>query len=280
MTELRRRMFEDMQLRGLSSKTQKCYVDSVKNLARYYGRSPDQLTEEEIRHFFLHLINQKRVAESTFRVYLYGIKFFYETTLKRRWPVLDLVRPSKRKKLPVVLSLGEVQRLLGLIRKPVPRMCLKMIYSCGLRLSEGTHLRVADIDSSRMMVRIRNGKGGKDRYVPLAQRTIDLLRAYWIAGRPRLWLFTARSRQTPVSNTTVQKTFKAALRQSGIQKNASVHTLRHSYATHLLESGVNLRVIQEILGHKSPKTTALYTHLTKKSIDVLHDALNVLMADL
>jgi integrase/recombinase XerD len=159
-------------------------------------------------------------------------------------------------------------------------MCLRMIYACGLRLREGTYLQVADIDPQRMLVRVRQGKGGKDRYVPLAERTLDLLRMYWQRERPRLWLFPARHQLTPLSATTLQKTFKRVLRQGGLSKDASIHTLRHSYATHLLERGVSLRVIQELLGHQSPSTTARYTHLTPKTFDVVHAAINALMADL
>jgi integrase/recombinase XerD len=280
MSQLRRRMIEDMQLHGLSAKTQQCYVDAVKHLARHHGRSPDRLSEQEIRAFFLHLVNERRVARSTFAIHYYGIKFFYEKTLGRAWPVFDVIRPRKSKRLPVVLSCEEVRRVLGRVESATVRMCLTMIYSCGLRLSEGTQLRVADIDSERMLVCVRSGKGGKDRYVPLAQRSLDQLRAYWKVHRPRPWLFPARNRHRPVSATTIQKTFKAVLRESGIGKDASVHTLRHSYATHLLEHGVNLRVIQEVLGHQSPKTTALYMHLTRKTTDDLQTTVNHLMADL
>lgn len=280
MTELRCRMIEDMQLHGLAAKTQQCYVDAVKNLARHYGRSPDRLSEPEVRQFFVHLINEKQVAESTLRVHLYGVKFFYQKTLGRPWLVFDIIRPRRRKKLPVVLSHDEVRRIVRRVRNATVRMCLTTIYSCGLRLSEGTHLRVTEIDSERMLVCVRQGKGGKDRYVPLAQCTLEQLRAYWKTHRSRPWLFPSRDTCSPVSNGLVQKTFKAALRESAVRKDASVHTLRHSYATHLLEHGVNLRVIQEVLGHKSPKTTAIYTHLTRKMIADLQATVNQLMADL
>lgn len=280
MTELRRRMIEDMQLHGLSEKTQRCYADAVGRLARYYHRSPDQLDQEAIRQFFLYLVNDKRVAESTLTIYLCGIKFFYETTLGREWPIFELIRPKRRQKLPVILTPDEVRHLLSLVRNPIARMALTLLYSCGLRLSEGTQLQVTDIDSGRMLVRVRQGKGGHDRYVPLPERTLELLRAYWATYRPRPWLFPAKHRQEPLSNATLQRAFKATLRQSGIAKPVSVHTLRHSYATILLENGVDLRVIQEILGHKSPKTTALYTHLTSKLVDTLAATLNRLMASL
>jgi integrase/recombinase XerD len=280
MTALRRRMREDLQLRGLAPKTQQCYLEAVKHLAQHYRRAPDQISEEEIRQYFLYLINEKQVAESTLRIHLYGIRFFYEITLQRPWPVFALIRPRHRQKLPVVLSPQEVRALLALVGHPKARMCLQMIYACGLRLREGTQLQVSDIDPHRMLVQVRQGKGGKDRYVPLAERTLELLRAYWQGTRPRPWLFPSRHPQTPLPPTTLQKTFKLVVRQSGLAKDASIHTLRHSYATHLLERGVSLRLIQELLSHKSPTTTARYTHLTTKTFDIVHATINTLMADL
>jgi integrase/recombinase XerD len=280
MTALRRRMLEDLQLRGLAPKTQQCYVAAVHQLAQHYRRPPDQLSEEELRQYFLFLLNEKQVAESTFRIHLCGIKFFYEITLKRPWPVLALVRPRKSQKLPIVLSPQEVRSLLAVVANPKARMCLRLISACGLRLTEGTHLQVSDIDPQRMLVRVRHGKGGKDRFVPLAPRVLALLRAYWQCARPQPWLFPAQPPTAPLSSTSLQKTFKAVVRQSGISKDASVHTLRHSYATHLLERGVSLRVIQDRLGHKSPSTTARYTHLTPPTFEVVHATITALMADL
>jgi site-specific recombinase XerD len=270
----------DLQLRGLAPKTQQCYVDAVKQLAQDYRRSPDHINEEQMRQYFLYLLNEKQVAESTFRIHLYGIRFFYEHTLKRPWPVFELVRPRQSQKLPVVLSPQEVRYLLALVERPKARMCLQMIYACGLRLREGTQRQAADIDPHRRLVRVRQGKGGKDRYVPLAERTLQLLREYWRRGRPRPWLFPARQRPAPLSPTSLQKTFKAVVRQRGLSKDASIHTLRHSYATHLLERGVSRQVMQDWLGHKSPSTTARYTHLTPPTLDVVHATINALMADL
>jgi integrase/recombinase XerD len=288
MAPLRQRMVEDMQLRGLSEKTQESYVRAVRQLAEHYGKSPDRISEEELRQYFLYLKNGKRASPSAVTIALCGIKFFYEQTLKRKWATFDLVRPRREKKLPVVLSVAEVHRILGCLRRPRYRVCLSTIYSCGLRLQEGVHLQVRDIDSDRMVVHVRKGKGAKDRYVPLPMPTLKMLRQHWSTHRHPRWLFPASVRTNlppsaatkPIHVSSVQKAFKAALQESGVQKPATVHTLRHSYATHLLEAGVNLRIIQAYLGHSSPKTTALYTHLTRKAEDLATEAINQVMGDL
>lgn len=272
MTALRQRMIEDLQLRGLSDYTQTAYLRAVRNLAEYYSKSPDQISEEEIRQYFLYLKNEKQIAHSTCTVALCGIKFFYEQTLQREWPAFDLIRPPKKPKLPVVLSREEVGHLLGCVSRPHHRTCLSTIYACGLRISEGVSLQVRDIDSTRMTLYVRKGKGSKDRYLPLAQRTLDQLRQHWTRHRHPEWLFPARTNRgviqvratTHMTSMAVRDAFRAALAESGIRKPATVHTLRHSWATHLLEDGVNLRLIQVYLGHRSPRSTALYTHLTHK----------------
>jgi site-specific recombinase XerD len=212
----------------------------------------------------------------------------FERTLNRQWTTLGLVRATPEKKLPVILSQEEVRQILGRIKLPRYRVCLATIYSCGLRLQEGTHLQVADIDSARQMIHVRHGKGGKDRYVPLPLRTLELLRQYWATHHNPVLLFPAAGRDhvdlarstEPMSRCSVQDAFRAALQESGNNKRACVHTLRHSWATHLLEAGVNLRLIQEWLGHSSPATTSVYTHLTVKAEQLGTAVINQLMSDL
>jgi len=280
MTELRQRMIEDMRLHGLAEGTQRVYVDAVTQLAEHCKRSPDRLTEHEVREFFIYLTEKKKLARSTVRVHLFAIKFLYRMTLKRDWALLNLVRIKKPKRLPVVLSRQEVSRVLGLIRRPQARMSCLMMYTCGLRVSEAIRLRAADIDSQRMVVCVRRGKGDQDRYVPLPRRTLAILRAYWAEHRPARWLLPSRSGRNPISRKAVGMCLKAALAESGIKKPASCHTLRHSYATHLLEAGVNLRAIQAFLGHRSLKSTMVYVHLTQPLMNEVHKTINNLMADL
>lgn len=287
MTPLRERMIQDMQLHGYAPGTQEHYVSAVRQLAEHYWRSPDQLSEEELRQYFLHLVNVKKVASSTLTIALCGIKFFFEKTLGRQWKTLQLVRPRPQKKLPVVLSRQQVRRILAQVTVPVYRACLTTIYACGLRLREGTQLRVGDVDGQRGLLHI-HGKGNKERYVPLPDPTLKMLRAYWSTHRSPQWLFPATfgglqqnvNLQTAVRPGTLQKAFRLALERSGIPKKARVHTLRHSYATHLLEAGINLRIIQANLGHSSVYTTQIYTHLTREARSTLIDPLNQLMQDL
>jgi len=286
---LQQRMLEDMQLRGLSARTQEAYARAVWQLAQYYRRSPDQLSDAELRQYFLYLANEKKIARPTATIALCGIKFFYEQTLKQPWPTLRFVRPPREWKLPVVLSRAEVRRILHEVRIPVYRACLTTIYACGLRLLEGTRMQVPDVDSGRMLLHI-HGKSKKDRYVPLPAPTLQLLRTFWRTHRSPLWLFPAPTRHGlahslahdggPVTRSSLQSAFRAALKRSGLAKRAHVHTLRHSYATHLLEAGFNLRVIQDHLGHRSPRTTAIYTHLTREVRAALTEPLNQLMEDL
>ena len=288
MKPLRQRMLEEMQLHGLSTGTQDCYISAVRRLAAHYLKPPDELSDEELRDYFLYLMNEKQLSSSSCRVAHYAIRFLYVQTLKRPWPPDLVVRPAKATKLPVVLSIGEVRQILGCIRKPHYRVCLSTIYACGLRRGEGVSLRVSDIDSERMVLHVRQGKGAKDRHVPLPESTLEMLRGHWTTHRHPLWLFPAKPRggkswadaTAPMSPESLQKVMRAAVQESGIQKQATVHTLRHSYATHLLEAGVSLRLIQAYLGHNSPTTTARYTHLTRPTETAATEAINRIMAQM
>jgi site-specific recombinase XerD len=275
-------MMEDLQLRGLSKKTQVGYLRAIRQLAEHCKKPPDKIDEEDLRQYFLYLTNVKKASRSTCTIVLCGIKFFFQHTLGKEWTTFELVRPPKEKKLPVVLSVGEVQRVLSCVRLQHYRICLSTIYACGLRLREGVHLRVIDIDSERMIIHVRKGKGAKDRYVPLPARILEMLRRYWVMHCHPVLLFPARTRMgvpptaatAPMDVSGVQRAFRAALKESGIQKHATVHTLRHSYAAHLLEAEVSLCVIQSNLGHGNPQTTTIYTHLTRKAEVPALEAIN------
>ena len=285
MTALRKRMIEDLQLKGYAASTQEAYLEAVCKLARHYGKSPDQVSEEQLRAYFLHLGQVERCARGTLKIAISGIRFFFSVTLQRHWPVLGLIRAGKEKKLPVVLSRAEVRTVLSRVRAPVYRACLNTIYACGLRIGEGVAVQVANIDGERKFLRVR-GKGNKVRQVPLSEPTLDSLRAFWKLHRSEPWLFPARLQPRSHSNEghvdlcNLRQAFKAALLESGVTKEATVHSLRHSYATHLLEAGVQLRLIQEILGHRNPATTAIYTHLTAEVRAQIVNPLQVLTQNL
>jgi site-specific recombinase XerD len=267
-----------MQLRGFSAGTQKNYVNSVAKFARFFQKSPEHIGEDELRHYLLHL--SQRVSHSTATVDLCAIKFLYEKTLRQNWPTLDFARAPKRKKLPVVLSREEVDLIFSHVRFPLYRVCLTTIYSCGLRLSEGARLPWKNIDSANKVLRV-TGKGGKDRCVPFSEKTLQMWREFWPTHRSPTWLF-ARPQDpiTPVHPAALYCAFKRALASSGVKKPAHVHTLRHSYATHLLELGVELRVLQLILGHDQLKTTTIYTHLTPPVQHQVRQSIDLLVADL
>lgn len=287
MTPLRERMIQDMQLRGFSPRTQESYARAVHKLSEHYHKSPDRITEEELRQYFLFRTNVSKWSRVACTIALCGIKFFYENTLRRDWTTVGLVKPKREKSLPTVLSIKEVRRSLKCVHMVRHRVCLATIYSCGLRLTEGRTLQIPDIDSDRLFLHIR-GKGSKDRYVPLPNRTLELLRQLWKTHRNPNWLFPAPGRsgqgeataEQPVPVCSVQIAFKEALAKARVHKKASVHTLRHSYATHLLEQGVDLRIIQQILGHASPQTTMVYTQLTEPALKPATEIINRLMADL
>ncbi len=282
MSALRQKMTEDMQLRGFAIRTQEAYLSAVRQLAKHYRKAPDQINEEELRQYFLFLKNEKHAARNTCTIALCGIKFFFQHTLGREWKTFEFLRPLKEKKLPVVLSAAEVGRVLACIHRQRYRVCLTTIYACGLRLLEGVRLQVQAIDGERQLLHICQGKGGKDRYVPLPAACLKMLRQHWLTHRNSLWMFPSpvEDNQQPMSESGMQRAFQAAVKESGIHKQATVHTLRHSYATHLLEAGVNLRIIQSYLGHASPATTSIYTHLTSITEAQTRDTLNELVTSL
>jgi integrase/recombinase XerD len=286
MSDLRDRFIGDLQLRGLSERTVDAYVQAVLGLARYYWLSPSRISEEQVREYLLYLSTEKKVARGTFTISLCGIKSFYEHTLRRDWTLFDLARPHRETKLPVVLSRDQVWRILDCVSIPAYRICLTAIYSCGLRLMEGATLSVDHVDGSRMLLHI-HGKGANDRYVPFQPKLLTMLREHWKTHRSPRWLFPAPTRKGlehsiatdagPVTRSSLQGAFRYALRKSGIRKKAHVHTLRHSYATHLLELGVDIRVVQVYLGHSSVRTTQKYTHLTRELRATATDPINRLM---
>ena len=282
MSALRQKMIEDMQLRGFAERTQEAYLLAVRQLAKHYHKPPDQISEEELRQYFLFLKNERHASRSTCTLALCGIKFFYERTLGREWKTFEFLRPPKEKKLPVVLSRVEVQSILARVHRRAYRVCLTLIYVCGLRLLEGVRLQVRDIDGARNLLHIQQGKGNKDRYVPLPDPCLTMLRQHWLTHRNPVWLFPSPNGESnrPMSESGLQRAFRAAMREVGIHKKATVHTLRHSYATHLLEAGVNLRIIQSYLGHTSPKTTSIYTHLTPITEAQTRDTIEKIVASL
>jgi len=261
MTPLRRRLIEDMRLRNLAPRAIDTYVERVAAFARHFAASPEDLGPEHIRSFLLHLVDQQ-ASWSLVNQTRCALRFLYRHTLKRPW-VDDGVACSKvPKKLPVVLSLDEVAQLFAAVAKLKHRAILMTAYAAGLRLSEVVALRAEDIDSRRMVLRVRQGKGRKDREVMLSPRLLDLLRLYWRAERPGDYLVPGRTPDRPISPSAVQRICKAALKASGLKKRISPHSLRHSFATHLLEAGTDVRTIQVLLGHSELRTTARYTHIS------------------
>jgi site-specific recombinase XerD len=279
----RARMSEDMRLRDFRPRTQEGYALAVRQFLDRMQRAPEALTDEDVRGYFLYLREDRKLAPSSINLAVHALRFFFVHTLHRDWPVFGLLRVHKPRMLPVVLSPGEVRVVLSSVRHPARRMALVTIYALGLRLGEGLRLQSSDVDSERLTVWVRDGKGARDRGVPLPRPLLSRLRTYWKTQRPSSpssYLFVPPDGTAPLHETTLQKTFTAARQDAGLQKHASIHTLRHSYATHLLESGVSLRTIQQVLGHKSMRTTELYMHVTQPGAEQLQAVVDRLMADL
>lgn len=262
MTPLRERFVHDLTIRNYSPKTITLYTQALIGLARYFGRSPDQISLEEIRRYQIHLVNERRVSPSTLNGFVAAVRLFQRVTLGREQLAERIAYAKRPKALPVVLSREETVRFFDALPNPRERLVLMTAYSAGLRISEVVRLRVEDIDSQRMLIRIRQGKGRKDRYVPLSDVLLDWLRSWWRVTRADGWLFTAQDHQRPMCTRTLQRACRRAARRAGLKKKVTPHTLRHSCATHLLEGGADLRTIQMLLGHASLKTTVIYTHVS------------------
>ncbi|MGO9438977.1 MAG: site-specific integrase [Terriglobales bacterium] len=284
---LRKRMYQDLQLAGLAVGTQKVYVGAVRQLAAHYHRAPDQLTEQEVRDYILYLKNEKQLASTSLQVAASAIKFFYAHTVPRDWKTLQKLRIPKTKTLPDVLTINEVHQLIDAVHRPYIQIFFWTVYSLGLRVDEALHLQVGDIDSQRMLVHVHLGKGAKDRYVPLPGRTLTLLRKHWVTHRDPRWLFPAHKSDSspvvPAARPMEPANFQAAMRQVvkelKFRKAITIHTLRHSYATHLLEAGLNLRLIQQYLGHSSLRTTMIYLHVTALGHEKARAVIEGLMAE-
>lgn len=276
MTPLRQRLIDDLRLRNYSPRTIEAYVSAVARFARHFRRSPDQLGAEQVRDFQLHLLERK-ASWSAFNQIVCGLRFFYRVTLGRT-EELPLIPYGKiPRKLPDVLSPEEVLRLLDAAAPGRERVRLQMIYACGLRLGELLNLQVGDIDSARMVVHIRQGKGAKDRFVPLSARLLAELRTYWRQYRPRTWLFPGATPDRPLNHSSLQRRFPQLLAKAKLRKHVTPHTLRHSYATHLLEAGVDVVTVQRLLGHNDLQTTARYLHISTSRLQQTPSLLDLLV---
>ncbi len=271
MTELRQRMTDDMVVRRMSERTQEAYLAAVASMARFYRRSPDQIPDEEVQAYLLHLIRDRKRAWSTCNIAVHGLRFFYHVTLKRDRTTFCIPAGRQPSTLPEILSREEVQRILTATRTRKHRALLTTAYATGLRANELVHLTLTDLDAARGMIRVEQGKGAKDRYTILSPRLLEELRGYWTTYRPRVWLFPARDGQHPMDTSGVGKAYTEAKQRAGIHKRGGVHALRHAFATHLLEMGVDLHTIQRLLGHASIQTTMRYLHVARTSL-TLHGA--------
>lgn len=289
MSPLRQQMIAALHLSGKSERTQDSYVREVRLLAQFYHKSPDRLSEQELQRYFLHRKNIDGLAPASMRICSSGIRFFSQHVLQRDWSTLALLRAPTTHHLPAVLSVEEVRRLLAAATPFHNQVYFTTVYSLGLRLQEALFLQVSDLDGQRLQVHVHRGQGAKDRYVPLPAETLALLRTYWQTHRHKTWLFPATGRDqkhsasatSPMRRTSVQGACRKAKHRAGITKTGvAIHTLRHAYATHLLEAGVNPRLIQRYLGHTHLETTMVYLHLTHKGHEDAYERLNALMQGL
>lgn len=276
MTKLRERMEQDLELGGYGSGTREHYVRAVVRLAEHFRRSPTQLGQDDLRGYVEHL-RKRKTSASTLKVQMAGIRFFYAVTLGRPELVAWMAWPSQPAKLPVVLSGSEVERLLAAMSNPMFRAIAMVMYAAGLRISEACALEVTDLDSRRGLIHIRHGKGDRERYAMLGERLLVGLRSYWVATRPpRPYLFPGADPRQPISPDTVRAAFKGAVETCGFTKRVTPHVLRHSFATHLLEAGTDVRVIQSLLGHASIRTTMRYAQVSPGKVAKAKSPLDML----
>jgi site-specific recombinase XerD len=266
MDALREQMMKDLQLKGITPRTQKKYLREVGIMADYFDKPLEELGEKEVKDYLVHMLETRKLSRGSYRGYVAGIKFLYRTTLNREEVVEKIRYPKAKKTLPIVLDLAEVKAMLSVTENLKHRALLTITYSAGLRVSEAAKLKVTDIDSKRMMVRVHQGKGRKDRYSILSQTALELLRQYWRQYRPKEWLFEGQKDGTHICYTAIRNIFFEAKKRAGITKPASLHTLRHSFATHLIEAGTSLHHVQLLLGHRSPTTTTVYLHVSKMNL--------------
>jgi len=276
MTPLRQRMIEDMKIRNFSPRTVKTYVGHVAAYARYFGKCPEQLGPAHVRGYQMYMIEEKKFSWSHFNNAVCALRFFYRVTVKKDWMIEHLPYGKQPKRLPVVLSKDEVLRLFAAMPNHAYRVILMTAYSAGLRLSEVAQLKVADLDAERMLIRVRQGKGRKDRYVPLSAVLLDVLRGYAKVSPPDAWLFPGLRPGHYLSPRTIERACVQAARAAGLTKHVTMHTLRHSFATHLLESGIDICTIQKLLGHARLNTTTIYTHVTEARLRSTKSPLDLL----
>ena len=265
MGALRAKMEQDLLIRGLSPKTQTAYIHAVVGLSKHYGRAPDTLNEQEVQTYLAYLVKERGLAWSSLSVTVHGLRFFYEVTLGRSRPRFYIPTVKTPTKQPEILSRQEVARLLAVLANRKHRALLTTTYAAGLRVSEVLQLTTRDIDSERMTIRVAQGKGRKDRYTLLSARLLEELREYWQVYRPTAWLFPTRDGSAPLNPSSAHRIYVKAKRHAGIQKVGGIHSLRHAFATHLLEAGIDLPTIQSLLGHDSLRTTSRYLHIVHGS---------------
>jgi site-specific recombinase XerD len=267
MTSLRQRMMEDMQVRNLSPLTQTCYVQQVSLFARHFSKSPEVLGPEEIRSYQVYLTNEKKLAPASILIAVAALRFLYKVTLHKGWSLEDIIpAPKKPQKLPIVLSPEEVRHFLSCVASPKHRTILTTCYAAGLRVSEAAALQVTDIDSQRMVIRVEQGKGQKDRYVMLSPRLLEILREWWRSQKPKRWLFPSDIPGRHITRYAVEQACQEAHRASRLSKPVTPHSLRHAFAVHLLEQGTDIRRIQLLLGHRSLATTARYLRIATSKV--------------